>query len=129
MCNFKRHHSPCSVESVVTEAGLAQLLGGDWRGANLSLLLTWLFDADAATTGFLTSSCSFLFSALGLHNSFGDLLSDLMLLLLLLSKLLLDLNPSLPCGSKSPSISLPLSNGNALHLLNFLHPQPSGNND
>ena len=96
----------------------------------MSLLLSpRLFDADAATFGFLTSSCSFLVRALGLHNSFGDLLSDLMLSLFLLSKLFLDLNSSLPCGSKSPSISLPLSNGNAPHLLNFLHPQPSGNND
>ena len=129
MCNLKRHQSPCSEESVVTVAGLCQLLGGDWRGANLSLLLTWLFDADAAFSLFLTSSCSFLFSALGLGNCFGDLLSDRMLFLLLRSKLLLDLNPSLPCDSKSPSISLSLSNGNAPHHLDFLHPQPSGNDD
>ena len=28
MCNVKRHQSPCSEESVVTVAGLCQLLGG-----------------------------------------------------------------------------------------------------
>ena len=129
MCNFKRHQSPCSVESIVIEVGLSQLLGGDWRGANLSLLLTSrLFAvADAAATATLLTS--FIFSLLGLHNCFGDLLSDLMLLLLLRCKPLLDLNPSLSRGSKGPGISLPLSNGNAPHQSNFLHPQPSGNNN
>ena len=130
MCNVKRHQSPCSEESIVIEVGLCQLLGGDWRGANLSLLLTRsLFAvADAAATASLTSF-SFLFSALGLYNCFGDLLSDLMLLFLLRCKLLLDNKPSLSCGSEGPSLFLSLSDGNAPQDSNFLHPQPSGDND
>ena len=131
MCNIKRHHSPSSVESIVIEAGLCQLLGGDWRGANLSLLLTLsLFAvADAAATASLTSFSFLLFSALGLDDCFGDLLSDLMLLFLLRCKLLLELNLSLSCSSESLSFFLSLSDGNASCDSNFLHPYPSGNND
>ena len=133
MCNFERHHSPCSVESIVVEVGLSQLLGGNRRGTNLSLLLTSsLFavaDAAAAATSLTTTTFDLLCGAIGLDNRLGDLLSDLMLLFLLRCQLLLDLNPSLPCGSYQPSISLSLSYGQAPRNSNFLHPKPSGNDD
>ena len=52
-----------------------------------------------------------------------------MLLFLLLCKLLLESNLSLSCGSEHFSLFLSLSDGNAPSDSNFLHPQPSGNDD
>ena len=133
MCNFERHHSPCSVESIVVEVGLSQFCGGDRRGANLSLGLTrCLFavaDAAAAATSLTTTTFDLLRGAIGLDNRLGDLLSDLMLLFLLGCQLLLDLNLSPPCSSYQLSISLLPGYCQALCNRNFLHPKPSGNDD